>query len=240
MIIPTKEYLQAAFTPFLQDTNLDVSQKAQEILRCLDQLEQLSENQLNAFGDNLYNYCLEAQHPYLISMAKAIRDETCGFDQDPHYDAVFTQALHQACLYLAYHYPKNDKSDDGNTIDPISLEPIAEKMRFVSLDRWHFNVTTLSKRNLTKYKHRNPMTNHLLLNQEITWLQEIIDSTVNPAVPMIGKGRKLFSNDNATYEELFCPSQRANQVFYANFFKRPVLHNGNADFLVGHQMELKS
>lgn len=57
---------------------------------------------------------------------------------------------------------------------------------------------------------------------------------------MIGKGSKLFSNDNATYEGLFCPSQRANQVFYANFFKRPVFHNGNADLLVGHQIELKS
>ncbi len=64
MIIPNKERVEESLRPFLQDAVLEVREKATNILAHFDQLEQLSEDEIDALGNMLHTYCIEAQHGF--------------------------------------------------------------------------------------------------------------------------------------------------------------------------------
>ncbi len=113
-----------------------------------------------------------------------------------------------------------------------------------SVDDYFLNSSSDEKYLLLKYTHHeneavSAHINHLMKKLDVSretyeliyddefqleyfskCIKEARLSFESEAVLMPGKGLKLFSNDGATFEESFSPSQRSNQVFYGSFFQR--------------------
>ncbi len=78
--------------------------------------------------------------------------------QDSRYDKSFKRTIYKIVLVLGQLFPRNT-IQNGNVIDPITLEAIFPNDIFISLDRYHWSIRNLIRFFSTKTTYINPLTN---------------------------------------------------------------------------------
>lgn len=108
---------------------------AQAVREMLDKIQRLNQNNVDQFND------------YLVSLLN-----------DARYDKSFKRTISKTVLVLGQLFPRNT-IQDGEVIDPITLEKIVPNDIFISLDRYHWSIRSLIKFFSTKTTYINPLTN---------------------------------------------------------------------------------
>lgn len=164
----------------------------------LNQIEILNESNIDQFNANLIDLL-----------------------NDPKYDKKFKKTIYKAVLVLGQLFPRNIVQN-GDIIDPITLEKISSDDIFISVDRYHWSIKNLIRFFSTKSTHINPVTNLEFSLLDFYHIQRMAAQ------------HRLTINFNTNVDNRPNPSRR-NRIrnlevssLLCGFFKHPnVPHQGN-------------
>ena len=153
---------------------------AQITREILNQIEILNESNVDQFNANLIDLL-----------------------NDPKYDKKFKKIIYKAVLVLGQLFPRNIVQN-GDIIDPITLERIPSDDIFISVDRYHWSIRNLIRFFSTKSTYINPVTNLEFSSLDFYHIQKIAtqcrlvirfhtntDSRLNPSRPIEHRTRSL-------------------------------------------------
>lgn len=146
----------------------------------LDQIEVLSQENVDQFDS------------YLVNLL-----------HDSRYDKSFKRIIYKIVLVLGQLFPRNTVQN-GNVIDPITLEAVFPNDIFISLDRYQWSIRNLIRFFSTKNTYINPLTNLEFSPLDVYHIQKVatqyrlvirfntnIDNRSNRAQPPEHRARSL-------------------------------------------------